>query len=238
MYKYETHSHCSLCSACGRSTPQELIQAYHDAGYSGLVLTDHFFFGNTAVDRAKPWSEFVKAYYDAYLSAKPFAKSLDFDLLFGLEHAYGSGKELLLYGIDLEFLLDNPDIPKISVDELVKRVHDYGGIAIQAHPYRDRDYIDMSVGPRTDIVDGVEIFNACNEPKDNKLAFDKLGKKDFIYTCGGDVHSHTQTDKFSGIALPYRVRNEKEFVSALKNKDHSYIINDKTVDEIDEEILM
>lgn len=55
MYLYETHCHSSDCSRCGRSTARELVRAYHAAGYAGMVLTDHFVTGNTAVDRSLPW---------------------------------------------------------------------------------------------------------------------------------------------------------------------------------------
>jgi predicted metal-dependent phosphoesterase TrpH len=145
MYKYETHCHSSQCSRCGRSTSQELVKAYYEAGYAGLVLTDHFIFGNTAVPRDLPWETRMQCYYDAYLDACKAAEGLDFDVIFGIEHAYGDGKEVLIYGIDLSFLLSNPDIPELTLDELVDRVHAYGGIVVQAHPYRDRSYVNMSV---------------------------------------------------------------------------------------------
>ena len=34
-YRYETHCHCSECSACSRSTAADLVRAYHAAGYAG-----------------------------------------------------------------------------------------------------------------------------------------------------------------------------------------------------------
>ena len=110
MYLYETHCHCSQCSHCASSTSQELALAYYKAGYAGMILTDHFISGNTALDRSLPWDIQVKAYYQAYLDALEAVADLDFDVLFGIEHAYGDGKEVLVYGIDLDFLLANPDI--------------------------------------------------------------------------------------------------------------------------------
>ena len=69
-YRYETHCHSSQCSGCAKSTSQELVYAYHAAGYAGLVLTDHFIWGNTAVDKNLPWDQRMKAYYQGYLDAK------------------------------------------------------------------------------------------------------------------------------------------------------------------------
>ena len=102
-YLYETHCHGSQCSRCSLSTSRELVRAYHKAGYAGLVLTDHFIWGNTAVSRHLPWEERMRLYYAAYLDARDEAKDLDFDVIFGLEHAYGDGNEVLIYGIGLDF---------------------------------------------------------------------------------------------------------------------------------------
>lgn len=233
QYQYETHCHSSQCSACGRSTAQDMVRAYHRAGYAGLVLTDHFVLGNTAVDTSLPWQQQMWAYYKAFLDAKAVGDQLDFDVIFGIEHFYGHGKEVLVYGIDYAFLLDNPDIPRISLDEFTDRVHAAGGIVIQAHPYRNRPYVDMSVGPRADIVDGIEVHNICNLPGEDRQALELARRKDYILTCGGDMHS-AQDPRLgkSGIALPYRIQNQRQLVSALKNNDHQYIVNGQLVSQV------
>lgn len=238
MYRYETHCHSSQCSRCGRSTSQELVRAYFEAGYTGLVLTDHFIHGNTAVNRNLPWKEQMQCYYDAYLDACKAAEGLDFDVIFGIEHAYGDGKEVLIYGIDLPFLLSNPDIPELTLDELVARVHAYGGIVVQAHPYRDRSYVNMSVEPRADIVDGIEVYNVYNKPGEDKKALALSAQKDYILTCGGDIHTAADPNIGSaGILLPCRVYDEKEFVAALKQQKHHFIIQGNVVEQIQESDL-
>lgn len=238
LYRYETHCHSAQCSACAHSFSQDLVRAYWEAGYAGLVLTDHFIFGNTCVDRTLPWDARMKAYYQAYLDAKAAAEELDFDVIFGIEHAYGDGKEVLIYGVGLAFLLDNPDIPVLTLDGIVERVHQYGGIVIQAHPYRNRSYVNMSVEPRFDIVDGVEIHNAGNQPGEDKTALRAVEGKGFIFTSGGDIHA-VWNDRLgqSGIVLPYRVRDEKEFVAALKRRDHGFLIRGNIFMEVHEEDL-
>ena len=204
LYRYETHCHSAQGSRCAVSTAQELVRAYHAAGFAGLVLTDHFIFGNTNIPRDLPWEDRMRCYYQVYLDAKRAAEGLDFDVIFGIEHAYGDGKEILIYGIDLPFLLNNPDIPQISLDEFAARVKAYGGILIQAHPYRNRSYVNMAVGPRSDLVDGIEVHNTGNLPGEDS----------------------------AGILLPYRVRDEKEFVAALKRRDHAFLVGGHTTDRI------
>lgn len=238
LYRYETHCHCSQCSACSRSTAQEMVQAYYNAGYAGMVLTDHFIYGNTAVDRSLPWEDQMKCFHRAWLDAREAAKDLDFDVIFAIEHAYGDGKEVLIYGIDLDFLLANPDIPRLDLDQLTDRVHAYGGIVVQAHPYRNRSYVNMAVEPRADLVDGIEVYNVCNLPGEDKQALALTKQKPYIITSGGDIHVASDSRiGLAGIALPYRVRDEKELVAALKRGDQRCIINGRIVPEITPDIL-
>lgn len=238
FYKYETHCHCSQSSRCGRSTSQEMVRAYHAAGFTGMVLTDHFVLGSTAVDRSLPWADQMNCYWQAYLDAKKVGDELDFDVIFGIEHAYGDGKEILIYGIDLPFLLANPDAPEIPLEEFVRRVHDYGGIVVQAHPYRNRWYVNMAVGPRTDLIDGVEVCNVCNQPGEDKQALALAQAGNYIMTCGGDIHLATDERLgTAGIALPYRIHDEKELVQALKKGDHQYIVGGNIYPEITADIL-
>ena len=232
-YRYETHCHSAQCSLCAKSSAQALVYAYQKAGYAGLVLTDHFIFGNTAVPHDLPWDERMKRYYAAYLDAKAVADPLDFDVIFAIEHAYGDGKEVLIYGVELDFLLANPDIPELTLDALVDRVHEAGGIVIQAHPFRDRYYVNMAVGPRTDIVDGIEVYNACNKPGEDVQALALLEQQDFIVTSGGDIHKDTdERIGHAGVVLPHRVRTSKEFADALKDRKHGFMIKGKVVDKI------
>ncbi len=232
-YLYETHCHCSQCSQCAVSTSGEIVRAYHRAGYAGLVLTDHFIFGNTAVDRSLPWAERMQKYYDAFLEAKAAAEGLDFDVIFGIEHHYGDGKEVLIYGVGLDFLLENPDIPQLTLDEFVQRIHAVGGVVVQAHPYRDRYYINMNVEPRADLVDGIEIYNACSRPGEDLKALKLSRRKDFILTSGGDIHYH-QDERIgaAGIWLPYRVRDEKEFAAALKRRKYTFQVGHRNMAEV------
>lgn len=235
LYRYETHCHSNLCSACAHSSPAELVQAYHAAGYTGMVLTDHFIHGNTSVDPALPWEIRMHRYYDAYLEAKRAARELDFDVIFGLEHAYGCGQEVLVYGIDLDFLLANPDIPLLSLEQFADRIHAADGILIQAHPYR---YGGWEIPIRTDLIDGMEICNAGIPSYKNGTALKKAREFDCILTSGSDTHwSGNVTSNRAGITLPYRIRDEKELVQALKNRDHRWLIGGQVVETLSDTLF-
>lgn len=217
---YETHCHSRQCSRCAHSTSSELVQAYHAAGYAGLVLTDHFILGNTAVDRTLPWDAQMHLYHDAYLQAKAIGDTLDFDVIFGIEHAC-EGSEYLCYGIDLPFLLSHPEIPQLSLARFAQLVHDYGGILIQAHPFR---WAPAGTPLRTELIDGIEVFNAGNSPEANRNA-QNAAQAHMILTSGGDIHIATDTRiGTAGIILPYRIHDEKELVTALNDRHHAPLL--------------
>ena len=65
-YRYELHLHTCIGSLCGISHGQDYIDYYKKRGYQGIFVTDHFFLGNTAIDRALPWTEWVDAYCEGY----------------------------------------------------------------------------------------------------------------------------------------------------------------------------
>lgn len=193
MYKYEMHCHDRLCSRCAHSLPEEMARAYCEAGYAGMVFTNHFLRGSTAVDRSLPWEDKVLAYWGAYERASNWAKGRDFSVFFGLEHNYGSGKEVLTYGIDLPFLLAHPDIDQLPLREYAALVREYGGFVAQAHPFREAPYIDPELLPDPDCLDGVEVFNYGNleyeqeNPGEYAGRYDALGETDNLWGFGREI---------------------------------------------------
>ena len=221
MYLYETHVHSLNGSACGRCTPKELVQAYKKAGYTGFVLTDHFVRGNTSVPRDLDWETRMNLYYDAYLESKEEGDRLDFDVFFGIEHYYAKGKEILIYGIDLDFLLAHPELNTAQIEVYADLVHEVGGILVHAHPHRIRDYIDPNFAPRYDVCDGIEVYNAGDVDEINELAVRDAIVLNKLMTSGGDVHKVIDEPKIgrAGVGFKRRLNDTKDFVNALKNRE-------------------
>lgn len=235
MYRYETHCHANLCSKCANSTPAEMVRAYKNAGFAGLVLTDHFIHGYTSVDSGLPWAERMKRYRDAYLEAKAEGDKLDFDVIFGIEHAYGGGQEVLVYGIGVDFLLDHPEIETVSFEEFCALVHASSGILIQAHPYR---YGGWEVPVRLDLVDGIEVYNAGNESLKNRMALQRAGERPCILTAGADSHAAWEERVgTTGISLPYRVSDGQALAQALRRGEHKLVIRGQIINSVTQEVL-
>lgn len=235
LYRYETHCHANLCSKCAHSTPAEMVRAYKNAGFAGLVLTDHFIHGYTSVDQSLPWQARMQRYYEAYLQARAEGDKLDFDVIFGIEHAHGGGQEVLVYGIGLDFLLDHPQIEAASLEEFAALVHSAGGILIQAHPYR---YGGWEVPLRPDLTDGIEMYNAGNDAWKNRMALQKAQQFGCMVTAGADSHAAWEERVgTAGIALPYRISDGQALVQALRNGDHKLVIHGQIIDAVTEEAL-
>lgn len=226
MYRYEMHLHSSEASACAISSAREMVRAFKKAGYAGFVLTNHFIHGNTCVPRELPWEERMQAYYDAYLEAKDEGDKCDFDVLFGVEHNYGEGKEVLVYGLDIDVYKKRPELRNAYIDDFSRIIHEEGGLIYHAHPHRQRCYITSGVPPRYDVCDGVEVFNLGDDEATNSLAYNDAIKLEKLMLSGGDIHeADCPGIGQSGIAFPKRIRSNEDLITALRSDDLRLIIN-------------
>ena len=211
-YLYETHLHTSEASACGEVNGADYISFMKSKGYSGMIVTDHFFNGNSAVKRDLPWSERVAIYVSGFKAAEFAAKDKDFDVLFGIEFNF-EGDEYLIYGVDEKWLLDNDDILSLTRREVYLRVHEAGGIMIQAHPYRERYYLsDIRLTP--DVSDGIEVYNAANSDNQNALALRYAQELNVPITSGSDIH-YFHGRPMGGMMLPRRIKSSAEYAKLV-----------------------
>lgn len=230
MFKYEMHIHNSGCSKCGGSSAIEMIDAARQKGYSGIVFTNHFYHGNTGVDRNLPWQDFVGEYKKSYEEAKEYAKQFDFDVLFGLEEGFRRGKELLVYGLSPEIFMDAPEFKDMTLPEMAEFIRKNGGIIVCAHPYRSREYIlEPDKDPDYTCFDGIEVYNSHNTDDENGRARAFAKKYGLLEISGGDTH-RTELFGGSGLAFGNRIRTNEELVKALKSRDYKLIIKDELVE--------
>lgn len=221
-YAYETHLHTNKASACGRNTPEEMVIAYKEAGYTGIFVTDHFFYGNTAIDRKLSWKEWVQGYCQSYELAKKLGDDIGLQVFFGWEASY-QGTDFLVYGLDQEWLIAHPQIKDASIEEQYALVHADGGMVIHAHPFREEFYIpEIRLFP--EYVDGVETLNASHVPKFGPQvggAFDLKAeeyarKYDFPQTAGSDIHS---VDLFGGgMAFQTKLNSIQDYIQAVRSR--------------------
>ena len=214
-YLYETHCHSSESSACARNTAVEMAKAHKEAGYAGLVLTNHNWGGNTAISRELSWCDFLDSFFAPYYPAKEWGDANDFQVFCGYEAGF-DGTEFLIYGIDIDWMHDHPEIREATVAEQFEIIHSGGGIVVHAHPFREAFYIrETRLFPK--YIDGVEALNSSHCPirglPDNRIFNEKalkyskeIGK---VITGGSDTHSTLLMG--GGMLFPRKLRDIHDF---------------------------
>lgn len=227
MYKYELHMHTKEGSACAVDTVHDMIRKYKSLGYSGMVVTNHFYCGNTSVSRKLPWKDFVMEYARAYFEGQKTAEELDFDLIFGIEQGYGDGREILVYGIEPEFIAERSFLIEGNLELWSKEIRQAGGFVAYAHPFRNREYIkNPDEVPDLKYVDGIEVHNYCNQPEDNEKAERIFGNSGAILIAGSDMHG-TDFKNANGVVFKNRVKNSAQLAKALFENDFELSIGEK-----------
>lgn len=233
-YMYETHMHTSESSACGHSTSIEMAKAHKEAGYTGMIITNHNWGGNTSIDRSLPFAEWIEKFYECYMPAKQWGDENDFQVFYGYEAGY-DGTEFLIYGLTIDWLKVHPEIKDASVKEQFELVNSVGGLVIHAHPFREAPYLD-EIRLFPEYVHGVEGLNGGHtSPKskgafaNNKIFNDKAlsyaKEHGFVVTGGSDTHS---VDLFGGgVAFKEKLSSIEDYIVRIKSgKD--YVSTDGT----------
>ena len=214
-FLYETHMHTCQGSACGESTGKEQARFYREQGFTGIIITDHFFGGNTAVNRALPWEERIDLFWRGYEDAKEEGDRIGLDVFFGLEQNF-AGDEYLVYGLDKAYMKAHPEMEKWTRRQQLEEVHRAGGCVIQAHPFRIRHYMDrIRLGEL--FCDGIEAANYGNDPLDDARAWRYGMEKGMVMTAGSDCHRAPAKELF-GVVLEKRLTSIRDYVKIIMEK--------------------
>ncbi len=222
MFKYETHLHTSPVSACASASVRENMEFYKSKGYDGVFITNHFIDANIGFDRSKPYTyeEIINFFCSDYEEAKRLEKELGIKVFFGIESSYG-GTDFLVYGLDKEWYLSHPEIMDMKKTEQLEFFMENGALVIQAHPFREAEYIDhIRLFPRS--VHGVEVVNASRGAFDNQMAKLYAEKYGLIEFAGSDNHIGSRLDRFAGMEADEPIESETDFVQKVKNGQMKY----------------
>ena len=216
--KIEMHVHTSEGSSCAKAEAQEIVKAYGEAGYDAIVITNRFDplllqeFGET--DEQK-----IERYLLGYRKAREAGKRYGVKVMFGVEIRLEPGVEdFLIYGIDEEFLFQNPNLCFLSQSEVFNRCHAYGAVFYQAHPFRE-----PCVPQRPEYLDGVEYNQRPNSGNHNeKLDVWRKDYPELRLISGSDCHDLDQVG-YGGIEIEENVDNIKEIVAIMKKGNYRLI---------------
>lgn len=229
-FKYETHMHTSQGSDCSSTSGSEMVRRLHALGYAGCFITDHFFGGNTAVNgdlRKLPWEARIRLFCQGYDDAKRAGDELGFQVFFGLEFGWRA-TEFLTYGIDMQFLIDHPEIENMPLPEFSDLVHACGGFVIHAHPFREADYIStIRLFPHK--VDGAEVYNCNNRDEYNARARWYAESYGIPATGGSDSH-HWWCHPNGGVEVEKKFESPFDYLEAVRAGSVKILARDHSTD--------
>ena len=217
MFYYELHSHTNAASLCSIVEPEEYIKFYMDRGYSGMVVTDHFYHGNTSVNRRLPWDMFIAEYCEGYYRAKKEGDKYGFTVLFGFEQKFCDGTdEYIVLGISPEWLKNHPQIRDMQRIEFFETIKKAKGFVIQAHPFRERYYVS-DIRLALDFVDAIEVFNLGDTDEQTRRSYEYAKNLGLPVTAGTDIHSIENRDEVGGVALEKKINTIEELIEEIKS---------------------
>ena len=227
-YIVEMHLHTLGNSRCGHTAPADIMALYSEAGYDGIVCTNHFnryiyeeyLEGSTKEEKL---AHFFRAFNElkAYKAEKGGP-----DVFFGVEVAIGKDDyhlktnfdcaEILVYGITPEEFAEHAAELTETDYAGLRRIADVNGwLLYQAHPFRER-----TKRLKRKYLDGIEIYNANPRHANfNFLAALKARTQNLKVVAGSDFHK--PHDIGAAVIFARRPSNEKELAALLRAGEYS-----------------
>ena len=222
MYKYELHAHTSECDLVAKLSGGELVRAYADQGYSGMVITDHYFsiffdWFREELD-GKSHKEIIDRWLRGYESARNEGEKIGFTVLPGAEvRIDGTINDYLVYGLEIEDLYRLPLLNRMnSIDEVLD-ILPAQTCVVHAHPFRE----NMTVRDPGRFF-GIEVHNGGTDAFRNQLAkvwAEHYGK---AMTSGSDCHGPWAVGK-GGIITENPIYTPTDLVQVLRGGNYQLI---------------
>lgn len=220
-YKIELHAHSSESSRCGSIKAEDLVNKYKKAGYSALVLTDHYYarFFDKIVDLS--WEKQLERYLKGYKIAKKTAQNLNFRVFLGIEIKFNDDpNEYLIYGLTEDFLLKHPRLHQLSLAELRTLTADQSQktLIFQAHPFRS------GMAPAAaELLSGLEVYNGNpRHDSQNYKALSYAREHNLKMISGSDFHENEDLAR-GGITTDLLPENQQQLINILMSGNYSLI---------------
>lgn len=213
MFKTETHVHTTEVSQCSKRRARDLVKAYKEAGYSTIIITDHFQTNTVGTYGDIPWSDKMTIFLYGYYRAKFEGDKLGLNVLPGAEFGFpGVPNHYLAFGITKEFLDSHPDLHKYDIETFSRVAREAGIFIVQAHPFRDGKCF-----PTPEYIDGIEIYNSNPHHEDHSDMSEELAKAHGLYvTAGSDAHGDASIAG-TGLESDYEIKTIEDFISLVKS---------------------
>ena len=212
--KWELHAHTSHSSHCGKVDAAEVARVYAAAGYTGIVITDHYNRENVECFPGAP-AEQAREWIKGYEAVKAEGEKLGLKVLFGLEaRLQDCDNDYLILGAEPEMVLAHPRLNFLTLEQLHALCGEYGALLVQAHPNRK-----MCRQADAAALDGGEGFNG-NPRHDNRndvtLAF-AAEHPHLIVTSGSDFHQMMDLAR-GGVETNEKIETSADLARCLRER--------------------
>lgn len=219
MYKTELHAHCAAVSRCGQVPADKLAEIYINAGYTTLVLTDHFSDATFPDWRTDSEQSMAEYFLRGYTAVKQSAGDR-LNVLLGMEIRFcESDNDYLVFGLKKEHILKAENVFEWGIRKYSEFCRENGLVIVQAHPFRDNMRIT-----NPNLIDGVEAVNGnpCQDSRNDMTHLWAQKYPQLIKTSGSDYHESVFTPN-KGILTKQPITTSEELIAALKSADYEII---------------
>ncbi|HHT73683.1 MAG TPA: PHP domain-containing protein [Firmicutes bacterium] len=211
-YLYDCHVHTAETSWCGVLSAEDMVRRYAQAGYTGIVITDHYIREYFESLPERTWEDKVARYLEGYNGALAAGKKYGLTVLLGIElRFFNRIEDYLVYGLTPEFLREHPRLYDYTVETFIDFSRAHRLLIAQAHPFRPGQ------GPAPGAcLDGMEVFNGNpRQTNNNHLALEYAKRHNLIQIAGSDAHQSTDVG-VAGVYLDRPVSTSVEFAEYLR----------------------
>ena len=213
-FRLELHAHTSPASPCGDIPAREVVRIFHEAGYDGMGITNHFF---PRLSKFGSRETFMEMFKKDFCDAANEGERLGMKVYLGAELRFKNegDNDYLLYGCDFDSLGEIYDrFLEGNLKDFVENYKTDDMLLIQAHPFRDN-----MVRMDPDDLDAIEAFNM--HPGHNSrvaVAADYALKNGKLMTIGSDYH-HEGHHGLSATRTSSLPKDTAELVRIIKSGD-------------------
>lgn len=196
---FDIHTHTRKYSPCSILSPFDLVHKALELNLDGIVITEH----------GVLWDE------KEVLELKEETGAFDLNILKGQEVTCYTGEgnfhgDLLVFGCFDLFE------ERLTAPEIIERVHERGGVAVAAHPYR------TGYGFGDDVfnldLDGIEVFHPHHLSLDIRRADSARKILDVAELGGSDAHDIGEVGYYL-TSFAGEIRTEEDLVREIRAKN-------------------
>lgn len=222
MIKFDLHVHSKGSSNCAQADEKTIIYDYKNAGYGGIVITNHFsapkfknfMLGETYIDK-------VDYFLSLFERVKKEGEKNGIKVLCGVEIEDNLGVEYILVGFEKSFLYSEKPLYEFSQQELYNMCDKKGIFMYQTHPFRN----GVTCG-NPKYMHGVEAFNGhFHHLNNNEYAKAFAENNNLIKLAGIDYHQPCQP-LTAYTLVPETVNDEVSLAKYLFSGQAKYVGNE------------